>query len=60
MSEYLDQYPVISVADMYDLANITDFPYTYNDYGWKTVASAKVVRVNEGYLLKMPIIVPIK
>lgn len=60
MSEYLDTYPVISVADMYDLANITTFPYTYNDYGWKSVAGAKPVRVNDGYLIKMPPIIPLK
>jgi len=54
MSEYLETYPVISVADMYDLANITSFPHTYNNYGWKSVAEAKVIRVNDGHLIKMP------
>lgn len=54
MSEYLDTYPVISVADMYDLANITNFPHTYNNYGWRSVAEAKVVRVSDGHLIKMP------
>ena len=54
MSEYLENYPVISVADMYDLANITQFPHTYNNYGWKSVAEAKVIRVSDGYLIKMP------
>lgn len=60
MSEYLDNYPVISVADMYDLANITSFPHTYNNYGWKSIASAKTIRVNDGYLIKMPPVEPLK
>ena len=54
MSEYLESYPVISVADMYDIANITPFPHTYNDYGWKSIAEANIVRVADGYLIKMP------
>lgn len=57
MSEYLDQYPVISVADLYDLANITSFPHTYNNYGWKSIAEAKPLRVNDGWLIKMPPVV---
>lgn len=60
MSEYLEAYPVISVADMYDLANITSFPHTYNNYGWRSVADAKVVRTNNGYLIKMPPVESIK
>lgn len=54
MSEYLEIYPVISVADMYDLANITTFPHTYNNYGWRSVVDAQVIRVSDGYLIKMP------
>lgn len=57
MGEYLDAYPVISIADMYDLANITSFPHTYNNYGWKSVAGAKVIPVRDGYLIKMPPVV---
>ena len=54
MSEYLESYPVISVADMYDIANITTFPHTYNDYGWKSITEANIIRVADGYLIKMP------
>lgn len=60
MSEYLENYPFISVADMYDLANITSFPHTHNNYGWKSVAEAKVIRVDDGYLIKMPPVMPLK
>lgn len=61
MGEYLDQYPYISVADMYDLANITDFPFTYNDYGWNSIAGARKNRMRDGrYELIMPPVRPIK
>ena len=60
MSEYLEVYPVISVADMYDIANITTFPHTYNDYGWKSVAEANIIRVTDGYLIKMPAVQSIR
>lgn len=61
MSEYLDNYPVISVADMYDIAGITQFSHTANNYGWKSVVDAKVVRTSDGeYLIKMPKPSPLK
>jgi hypothetical protein len=60
MGEYLEVYPVISIADMYDLANITNFPHTCNNYGWKSIADAKIVRISDGYLIKMPPIESIK
>lgn len=61
MSEYLDQYPCISVADLYDLANIRNFPFTYNDYGWKSIAGAKKQRLRDGrYELILPPARPIK
>lgn len=60
MGEYLEHYQVISAADMYDLAGITNFPYTYNNYGWKSVANARVKRVDDGFLIVMPPLVPLK
>ena len=60
MSEYLEVYPSISVADLYDLANITTFPHTYNNYGWKSVVDAKAVRSSDGWLIKMPPVVSLK
>lgn len=60
MSEYLEAYDVISVADMYELANITTCPHTYNNYGWKSVAGATVERIRDGYVIKMPPVVSLK
>lgn len=60
MGEYLEIYPCISAANMYDLAGITNFPYTYNNYGWKSVATARVKRVADGFLIMMPSLTPLK
>lgn len=60
LGECLEQYNVVSVADLYDLANITTFPHTYHNYGWKSIASAKVVPVRDGYEIVMPPVESIK
>lgn len=60
MSEYLEAYPVISIAELYDLANIRNFPHTYNNYGWKSVVDFDVIPTKNGYLIKTPPVEPIK
>ena len=59
MDELLDQYQVVSVADLYDLAGMSS-PYTANKYGWTNLRNAEVVRVRDGYMLKLPKALPIK
>ena len=58
MDELIDTYGVASVADLYDLVGITG-DYTDNKYGWTNIRSATVVRVHDGYLLKLPKALPI-
>lgn len=53
MTELLDRYGVVSVADLYDLVGVTG-NYTDNRYGWTSLRNAEVVRVRDGYLLKFP------
>lgn len=53
MDELIDLYDTVSVADLYDLVGITG-NYTDNKYGWTNLRNAEVVRVRDGYLLKMP------
>ena len=63
MDEMLDQYGRVSIADMYDLANMA-CDYTYNNYGWTNIQAASVVRESDQngtyYRLKMPRAVLIK
>lgn len=59
MNDIIDQYGMASVSDLYDLANMDHPPYTMNKYGWTNIAGAKVMRVRDGYVLKLPRAVPI-
>jgi hypothetical protein len=46
-------YEVASVADYYDLVGI-ESSYTDQKYGWTNLADAKVERVRDGYILRLP------
>lgn len=58
MDETIDQYGLVSVGDLYDMVGI-DGNYTDNKYGWFNIRSASVVRVRDGYMIKLPKIVPL-
>ena len=58
LDETLDRYGIVSVADLYDLLGQTG-SYTDNGYGWTDLHSASIVRVQEGFLLKLPRVQPI-
>lgn len=52
MEEVIDRYGFVTVADMYDMADLSA-PYTASKYGWTNIRSAEVVRVRDGYILKL-------
>lgn len=54
MYDILNQYKVVSVAELYDLASITTHNYTCNNYGWIDLRGSSIVRVRDGYILKLP------
>lgn len=54
MESAINQYSLVSVADLYDLAGITCRSYTANKYGWTDLRGAKVVHVRDGYILELP------
>jgi hypothetical protein len=58
MNELIDTYKVASVADLYDLVGIQG-NYTDNKYGWTNLRNAEPVRVRDGYMLKLPKVLPI-
>lgn len=58
MNEMLDRYPIVTVADMYDMAG-ESIPYTGYRYGWTNLRNAEVVRVRDGYIIKLPKASPI-
>jgi hypothetical protein len=54
----MEQYHVVSLADLYSAAGVS-CDYTYNNYGWKDISDARVVRDPDGWILKFPRAVPI-
>ena len=59
MDEVMEEYGQVRVADLYDLVGVTG-NYTDNNYGWTNIRNAEVVRVRDGYKIKMPRALPIK
>jgi hypothetical protein len=58
MDELVSTYGLVSVADLYDLVGITG-NYTDNNYGWTDIRSASVIRIRDGYMLKLPKALPL-
>ena len=59
MDELISMYNMVSVADLYDLVGVTG-TYTDNNYGWTDIRNASVVRVRDGYMIKMPKALPLE
>lgn len=53
------EYQVVSVMDMYCAAGL-DCPYTYDSYGWTSLAGASVIKVRDGWMIKLPKALPLK
>lgn len=53
MDELIDDYGMVSVADLYDIIGMS-MVHTDNKYGWTNIRNATVVSVRDGYLLKLP------
>lgn len=59
MDEIMEEYEIVRVADLYDLVGITG-EHTDNKYGWTNIRNAEIVRVRDGYKIKMPRALPIR
>lgn len=53
MDDLLRRYGMVTVADFYDLAGTSGY-FTDSKYGWDSLRSAEVVRVNDGYIIRLP------
>lgn len=58
MEDMIGRYGMVTVADLHDMVGVTG-NYTDNRYGWTNIRSAQVVRVRDGFMLKLPRAVPI-
>lgn len=59
MCEVISTYGFVTVADMYDMVQLTQ-PYTSANYGWDNLSQAIVERVRDGYIIKLPKAKPIR
>lgn len=53
MKDAIKRYGFVTVADMYDFAGLTE-PYTANRYGWINIDNSDIVRISNGYIIKLP------
>lgn len=58
MQDLIGRYGIVTVADLYDMCDLTA-PYTSQKYGWMDVSGAEIVRVRDGYVIKLSRAVPI-
>lgn len=58
MYDLIETYKMVSVADLYELVGVTG-SYTDNKYGWTDISTASVVRIRDGYVIKMPRAMPL-
>ena len=58
MDELMETYSIVRVADLYDLVGVTG-QYTDNNYGWTNIRNAEIVRMRDGYKIKMPRALPL-
>lgn len=54
MEHAIRRYGVVSIADMYDMADLSAPPYTSTKYGWTNINSADVVRSHGKYIIRLP------
>lgn len=53
MCDVIDKYGFVTVADLYDMVELTH-PFTAAKYGWTNLSTARTVGVSGGYALKLP------
>lgn len=59
MDDLIATYKTVSAADFYDLVGVS-CDYTANKYGWTNIRNAQVVRVRDGYVIKLPRAMPLE
>lgn len=53
MNGVIKRYGVISVADFFDMVGL-NHAYTDNKFGWTNLSGVKIIRVSDGYSIKLP------
>lgn len=58
MDALMDEYKLVTVADLYDLIGETG-EHTDYKYGWQNIRNAQIVRGRDGYYIQLPKPLPI-
>ena len=58
LEEIIDKYQMVSVSDLNDLLGVSG-QFTDAKYGWHDISSAQIIKVREGFLLKLPRVQPL-
>ena len=59
LDDIIERYGVASVLDLYESADLGgSAPWTANKYGWSSLRSADVIKVRDGYVIKLPKAMP--
>lgn len=59
MTDILDNYDIVSVADLHDLVGLQS-SHVDNKWGWTTLTNVQIRQVREGYLIDFPPAEPIQ
>lgn len=60
MENIIEQFDMVSVGDLYDLADVSTSNYSVNRYGWTNLATAQIARTRNGkYIIKLPRAMPL-
>lgn len=60
MKDLIEIYGAVSIGDLYELVGLSSPNYTNRNYGWKSLKTADVLKVRDGYLLKLPKAIPLQ
>lgn len=52
--DFTIEYGAATIADLYDLVDITSTNFTDNKYGWTNLSTATTRRIRDGYLIVLP------
>ena len=53
MFSALEEYKLVRVSDLYDMAGLTQ-PYTSHNWGWTNLRNVGVKRIRNGYIIELP------
>lgn len=59
MREIIKEYGLVRISDLYEMIGVPLDNYTGNNYGWMNLRTAEVVRVRDGFMLKLPRAIPL-